>query len=1199
MLKIRSRLLATASLSAGMVAAALAPTVTSANPQGGQVVAGSATIAAPSASTVQVNQQSQKSIIDWRSFNIAPSETTQFVQPTASSITLNRVTGGDPSQILGSLKANGQVWLINPDGIVFGKSARVDVAGLLATTLDVTNNDFLAGNYHFSAAGHAPAAVTNAGSITVGNAGLAALVAPGVANSGVIQARLGEIQLASSNGFTLDLYGDGKFNFLLSDQVAQAISGPDGAPIRAAVSNSGSLIADGGTVLVTANAAKAVVDEAIDMSGYIEARAVSTRGGVISLEGGTAETVSVSGVLDASGPGNGSSGGTIKVTAGNVSLAGTARLSASGDAGGGTVLVGGDLHGVGSLLDATDTTVAQGAFISADARSTGSGGRVVVWSNGKTQFAGAISARGGSISGNGGTVEVSSHQLLDYTGSADLRATNGATGNLLLDPEDVLIASWGDTPAPPVSPGTPIALTPSAEDSVISTSTLESDLALANVTVTTGTTGSQHGDITVASSVTWASGSNLTLSAHRNITVEDGVSISATGGGNLVLQADAIGTGVGTVSFQGSGNASVKTGSISIFYNPPNGYALPTDYSSYVSGGTDVAFMLVNNANELAEIETNLNGSYALGKNIDASTLGGFTPMGTPSVPFAGILNGADHTISGLTVSSSSSTVGMFSVMTGTVENLILKHVTVSGGGGYNWYVGGLAGENQGGLIRDVSISGTVSTNPGSFQIVGGLVGFNSGTIANSSSTVAVNVGAGANNNAQYSYGGLVGNNWGTIGQSSSTGPVSGGGGDAGGLAGWNRGTVTQSYSSSPVTALNAAAGGLIGWNQGGSIDNSYASGAVNAGGGAAGGLVELDDLGGAITDSYASSRISQATQEGGLVDRIGYGGGTITNSYWDTQTTGTKVSAGGGTGLTTALLKAQLQTGFDPSLWALNPNRNGGLPSLVTTVSSKSGPSPITVYFTHVSSPPSNATTEQGLTYIAVSQLNTDSSLYGTLSPSAIDPSTGLAIKDETCLAVSYLMLARAVSGSADLTVANFWTSGGATQAGFSKIVGHTVTINHSGPLEGPGANLPKLASRAGNGTLTVLNDLSQGPVLIEGSISYSKGGSESHWMLAIGTATDTNGNAAILAIDPWTGSKVLLSPGTGRIVDIMDPVSGQFYLLADLNNGANGSLSATVLSDFRSFIPKTDIGSYAYTALSSFNAGGANGGFVSTTIS
>ena len=224
----------------------LLPTIASANPQDGQVAAGTATITQTGSSTLNINQTSQKAIINWQSFNIGTGETTNFNQPNTSAITLNRVTGVDPSSIMGNLTANGQVWLINPNGIAFGKSARVDVAGLLATTIDIADRDFMSGTYRFTGLKNPSAMVVNAGQITIHDAGLAALAAPGVENSGIIQANLGQIQLSSAAAFTVDLYGDGLFNFTLDKQVTQAITKPDGTTPTAAVTNTGSLIADGG-----------------------------------------------------------------------------------------------------------------------------------------------------------------------------------------------------------------------------------------------------------------------------------------------------------------------------------------------------------------------------------------------------------------------------------------------------------------------------------------------------------------------------------------------------------------------------------------------------------------------------------------------------------------------------------------------------------------------------------------------------------------------------------------------------------------------------------------------------------------------------------------------------------------------------------------------------------------------------------------
>src|SRR2546430_101613 len=187
-----------------LLAAALiaAPPAAFANPQGGQVAAGSAGIQGQGTKTVTVTQSSQNAIINWYTFNIGVGELTQFIQPNAGAIALNRVTGGQGlSTIYGSLQANGRIFLINPDGIMIGPGGTVNAAGFLASTNDIKNSDFMAGNYKFAIPGRLDASIVNLGNITASNGGFAALVAPGVRNAGVITANLGHVALASGNGF--------------------------------------------------------------------------------------------------------------------------------------------------------------------------------------------------------------------------------------------------------------------------------------------------------------------------------------------------------------------------------------------------------------------------------------------------------------------------------------------------------------------------------------------------------------------------------------------------------------------------------------------------------------------------------------------------------------------------------------------------------------------------------------------------------------------------------------------------------------------------------------------------------------------------------------------------------------------------------------------------------------------------------------
>ena len=192
----------------------------SANPVGGTVSAGSANIVT-SSKKVDINQQSNKAVIDWRGFDIAPDETTAFHQPSASSLTLNRVNSGSASNINGALTANGNVVIVNQNGIVFGSSARVDVNGIIASTANISNDKFMNSNGKlvFDQAGNPNAQIINNGSITAKDAGLVGLVAPGVINNGMIVARLGKVTLASGDTETVDLYGDSLMEVAVSDKV--------------------------------------------------------------------------------------------------------------------------------------------------------------------------------------------------------------------------------------------------------------------------------------------------------------------------------------------------------------------------------------------------------------------------------------------------------------------------------------------------------------------------------------------------------------------------------------------------------------------------------------------------------------------------------------------------------------------------------------------------------------------------------------------------------------------------------------------------------------------------------------------------------------------------------------------------------------------------------------------------------------------
>lgn len=525
---------------------------TYANPEGGQVSAGQATISSPDAKTVQIQQASDKAVIDWRTFNINSDEKTQFIQSSTNSIALNRVdfTHG-PSTINGNLSANGQIWLVSPAGIVTGPNAHIDVGGLLMTTASISNQDFMSGHYHFVQSPNWNGAIINNGSIAIKEGGLAALVAPGVENNGVIRANLGKVALAAGTEYTVDFTGDQLIQFALNGAVTSPAIGPDSKPLGAAVSNKGKIIANGGTVLLTTKTAQNVLDKAINMDGYVEAKSAAYQNGEVVLLSEDAGVVEVSGKINASGTQVGQTGGTVKILGKKVLIADKAKIKAAGAAGGGEILIGGNAHGTGPELNADYTSVGN-AKLNASALTSGNGGKVVVWSDLGTQFNGQIAAHGGNQAGNGGWVETSGKDFLAVTGNVDASALHGQAGQWLLDPANITISS-ANTKNGSFNGNNPDIFTPSANGAFANVGVINSALnSGTSVTIQTGTAGTQAGTITLQSgagnqiSKTSGGAATLTLNAADNITLSN--SISATSG---ALNVDLI-----------SGNAITINGAI-------------------------------------------------------------------------------------------------------------------------------------------------------------------------------------------------------------------------------------------------------------------------------------------------------------------------------------------------------------------------------------------------------------------------------------------------------------------------------------------------------------------------------------------------------------------------------------------------------------------------------------------------------------
>ncbi|MCC0377040.1 two-partner secretion system adhesin CdrA [Pseudomonas aeruginosa] len=388
--------------------------------------------------TTLIDQSTQRAIINWKGFDVSADEAVRFNQPGVTSSTLNRVTAGQESVIAGRISAPGQVIIYNSNGVVFSGSAKVDVGSLITTTANISDEHFRQGKLIFDQPGNPDARIVNDGSISVAEKGLAAFVAPSVANNGVINARLGTVAMAAGNAATIDLYGDGLVSIAVTDPVTRK---PQDA--QALVSNGGAIQADGGSVLITAEQASRVVDNAVNLSGVILARGTEVREGSVALVSKSGD-IQVAGKIDVSGP---KSGGDVLVSGQHVALASTASIDARGAAQGGSVRIGGDFQGRGELPRAKNATLAKGASIDVSATGKGNGGLAVVWSDGNTRMDGRILARGGAQGGNGGLVETSGKVNLSIADSAyvSVAAPYGNGGTWLLDPTTLRIVASGGT----------------------------------------------------------------------------------------------------------------------------------------------------------------------------------------------------------------------------------------------------------------------------------------------------------------------------------------------------------------------------------------------------------------------------------------------------------------------------------------------------------------------------------------------------------------------------------------------------------------------------------------------------------------------------------------------------------------------------------------------------------------------------------
>jgi filamentous hemagglutinin family protein len=714
-------------------------------PTGEQPVAGQVNINTPNAGQMQINQTSQQAIVNWQSFSIAPNESVNIQQPNSQAALLNRVVGQDASQIQGQLNANGQVYLVNPNGVMFGKTAQVDVGGLIASTHNITDSDFLNGINHFTQNG-STARIDNQGTIKTPDGGVVAFIGNQVSNNGTINTPKGTTALAAGKTVDLDFQGNGLVEVKVSE-----------AALNAQITNKGAIQADGGRVVMSAKAANSLLDTVINQEGIVTARSMVQRNGEIILDGGDNGTVKVSGTLDTSSNQglNATTGGNINVTGQQIAIQNSAMVNASGNTGGGTIKV----------------------FANMD--------------SGTINVAGKLDASAPK-NGDGGFVETSAaHVNVADTAKISTKAANGKTGTWLIDPNDYTISASGGNIT-----GTFLSSTLALNNVTISTATQGTAGGNGDIFVNDTVSWSANlltlnaeRNININANLNGSGRANLALQyGQANVGgdyfISNGAKVNLPAGLNFSTQSGSTGTVknftvITSLGLQGSITGTDLQG---MNGNLAGLYALGADIDASVTStwNSGEGFMPVG------DITTKFTSSFdGLGHTITGLTIN------RPTTSNVGLF--------GYTTNAAISNVGMvggiingYSQVGGLVGNNvntpIFNAYTTGDVNATANYAGGLVGYNQYGTINNAYATGKISAD----SLVGGLIAGNDrASIYNVYATGNVS----ATNLTQEGYaGGLVGFNvnGSSINFAYATGLVSGIGPRVGGLVGLNGNSSTS-----------------------------------------------------------------------------------------------------------------------------------------------------------------------------------------------------------------------------------------------------------------------------------------------------------------------------------------------------------------------------------------------------------------------
>ncbi|OFA02247.1 heme/hemopexin-binding protein precursor [Janthinobacterium sp. HH107] len=918
-----------------------------ANPALPQVVNGQATFSQQG--NIFSITNTPNTIINWQSFSIHAGEITRFIQQSGNSAVLNRITGQDPSKILGALESNGKVFLINPNGIVFGQGAKVDVNGLVASSLGMTNEDFLAGKRQFTAGGVA-GGVSNAGMINAGKGGQVLLIAPNVENTGIITAPNGEVILAAGRSVQLADPGNPQLRVLVSAPADQAL-------------NLGQIIAQGGSI--------GMAGALVSQRGVLNANsAVVGENGRIVLKASGKALLEAGSVTSAAGAAG--TGGQIQVLGEQVGLLGNAKVDASGATGGGTVLLGGDYQGKNAAVhNARQVLVGKDASVNADAIVSGNGGKVIAWGNESAQVHGSISARGGAQGGDGGFVETSGHYLAVDGIRVNTSAARGKRGNWLLDPYDIDVVQGPGGNLANVDQFSDMPSTGSTSIGADTISGATSDVTLqalhrinfsssVNMLNSGVSLTAQAGEtINVYAAIT-TNGGNVTLSANDpastsgNYGPGSNVNLNAaitSNGGNISLSgasiegAAAVHVGNGNLSLRANdalGGINLSGGAGQLAGNGIAGQTVTLQADNItVAGGIDVggtaggANVIIKPLSSARSIDLGTKSGTALSLNavelagISAAslTIGDGTNTGGLRISDALARSGDLHLNSGSAITATGAvTVGGSFVLDGgawvqnaaALPGFSARNFTIGSGASFLRVAGG-DGAATPYLLADIyGLQGIASLGLGnSYRLAGNIDASGTANWNDGQGFVPI-AGSGSGFSGVFDGGGFTLSNlkidrslvpglaaglFGTV-QGGTLRNLTLSGGSVTGRA--NVGALAGEVVSGTISGVNSSVavsgqrnvGGLVGSN-GGAITLSASSGAVTGvnadNGGAIGGLAGSNASGASIATSYATGVVTGAREMiGGLV---GNNQGALSQSYATGNVTGAR-SIGGLVGL-------------------------------------------------------------------------------------------------------------------------------------------------------------------------------------------------------------------------------------------------------------------------------------------------------------